>query len=386
MNSLSNCCVVILMSKSSVVVPVAGSESFFIAISISGDASVVRLGVGSADFHEEYDSENGESDDQNEVHNECPSNELCLFVLFLDPAILSLHLLSASDCLSRSGSVNGELCVHKCGRVDGVIVSHVRHRDDRVGSEVLVESLEGGEGMEHLRTVGSRCFSGEGVVRQVVLGFSVLGGRDSTLEVVRLGLSSGTMSKDFLSAVSVRVELSGLGVFVLRFRVVLGVVVGIASSRSNTSDAEGFSAVEVLLDDLLVDHVQGVDVGGVSSSSSLSRSVDVRSREVSVGASERKVKETTLTVPDFVNLVGICVAIDSLNSSSLGSVSGTSADLDVCVAGVHETSITDNERSDFGVVNDGITGLEVVVGVALRVSNEANVLNERGVPSENEFL
>lgn len=240
--------------------------------------------------------------------------------------------------------------------------------------------------MEHLRTVGSRCFSGEGVVRQVVLGFSVLGGRESTLEVVRLGLSSGTMSKDFLSAVSVRVELSGLGVFVLRFSVVLSVVVGIASRRSNTSDAEGFSAVEVLLDDLLVNHVQGIDVGGVSSSRSLSRSVDVRSREVSVGASERKVKETTLTVPDFVNLVGICVAIDSLDSSSLGSVSGTSVDLDVCVAGVHETSITDNERSDFSVVNDGITGLEVVVGVALRVSNEANVLNERGVPSENEFL
>jgi hypothetical protein len=131
MNSLSNCCVVILMSKSSVVVPVAGSESFFIAISsISGDASVVSLRVGSADFHEEYDSENGESDDQNEVHNECPSNQLCLFVLFLDPAILSLHLLSANDSLGRSGSVNGILCVHKLGRVDGVNVSHVRHRDD----------------------------------------------------------------------------------------------------------------------------------------------------------------------------------------------------------------------------------------------------------------
>lgn len=240
--------------------------------------------------------------------------------------------------------------------------------------------------MEHLRTVGSRCFSGEGVVRQVVLGFSVLGGRESTLEIVRLGLSSSAMSKDSLAAVSVRVELSGLGVFVLRFGVVLSVVVGIASRRSNTSDAEGFSAVEVLLDNLLVNHVQGVDVGGVSSSSSLSRSVDVCCREISVGASERKVKETTLTVPDFVNLVGICVAIDSLNSSSLRSVSATSVHLDVCVAGVHETSITDNERSNFSVVNDGITGLEVVVGVALRVSNEANVLNELRVPSENEFL
>lgn len=48
------------------------------------------------------------------------------------------------------------------------------HLDLLVSTEVQVKGLESSEGVEHLRTVGSRSFSGEGIVGEVVVETSIV--------------------------------------------------------------------------------------------------------------------------------------------------------------------------------------------------------------------
>lgn len=271
---------------------VVSGETFCVYSSINDCARFMVLRLCCANFHHEEDSKDGEGDDQDEEENDDPNLDLFLLVGFLYPAILLL--LIDHHGLSRSGSADGVLGVDESLGVNAVVVCHFRHRNLLRGSEFLVENLEGGEGVEHLRAIGSRGFSGEGVVRQVVLGSSFLIGWESTLLILVKGSSASSMGEDTLSAVTGRVELSGLGEKIHTLTVVMTIVVRVTLGVADTVFADGRVTDERLLNHLLVDHVQGVDgiIRSVGSGSwALRWSVNIHGVEVGFRASAGEVNE-----------------------------------------------------------------------------------------------
>jgi len=74
----------------------------------------------------------------------------------------SLLLLGAfSDCcLSRCSGADRVLDGHEVAGVDVVLLLNLRERQILISAKVKVQLLEADEGMEHLRAVGARSFSG----------------------------------------------------------------------------------------------------------------------------------------------------------------------------------------------------------------------------------
>lgn len=168
----------------SVVVTSCG-ETVFVDSSVDNGARFVGVRLCCADSHQENDSKNGEGDDQHEEENDDPHLDLLLLVGFLYPRLARINLLLIDHHgLFRSGGADGVLGVDEGLGGNTVLVCHSKQVELSGGSEVLVESLEGGEGVEHLRTIGSRGFREEGVVRQVVLGSRVLLRWESTLLIL----------------------------------------------------------------------------------------------------------------------------------------------------------------------------------------------------------
>ena len=109
------------------------------------------------------------------------------------------------------------------------------------------------------------------------------------------------MGEDTLSAVTGRVELSGLGEKIHTLAVVMNIVVRITFSIADTVYADGRVAVVRLRDHLLVDHVQGVDGIILSVGSilwTLRCSVDIHGLEVGIRASGGEGNEAGLAIVD----------------------------------------------------------------------------------------
>lgn len=89
---------------------------------------------------------------------------MVIFCFDVVPILLTLSVSHFYN-LSRCGRVDGVLLVHEVLCSDVEILSLSRERDILVSSEVHVQSLERDERVEHLRSVGTRGFGSEGIVR-----------------------------------------------------------------------------------------------------------------------------------------------------------------------------------------------------------------------------
>lgn len=237
-----------------------------------------------------------------------------------------------------SDGVNGVLDVDEVSVVDLVLLLFSGELNLLVSSEVLVESLEGSEGVEHGGAVQTRSLSGQRVVGEVGVEAGIVGGGESTDSVLFVGLRSSSVGEDAGSAVSVGVELSSLSVDVLELSVVRIDKVCVTSdgnvgdsgvtSGTGSCFADLLGVLEDLLGHLHVDQVHHVNVESNLVGLALHPDVNVTFGEVDGGASEGKILEGALTVVDLELSVGIVVSTDALDESSHGGVAGTSVDHD----------------------------------------------------------
>jgi hypothetical protein len=136
------------------------------SISVSHVSSVVVEFFFVLHFHAEDNCSDGEADDEDDVEDDNPDYNLLALVIFclgIVPILLTFSVGHFHN-LSRCGRVDGVLRVHEVLSSDIEILSLSRERNILVSSEVHVQSLERDEGVEHLRSVGTRGFGSEGIV------------------------------------------------------------------------------------------------------------------------------------------------------------------------------------------------------------------------------
>lgn len=81
-----------------------------------------------------------------------------------DGSVLHLLEVGSVNLLGGVSSVGRVLNVEERFGINGIGLNLSVELDLLVSAEVLVQGLESGEGVEHLRSVGSGSLNGEGVV------------------------------------------------------------------------------------------------------------------------------------------------------------------------------------------------------------------------------
>jgi hypothetical protein len=107
-------------------------------------------------------------------------------------------------------SVGRVLNVEERFGINGIGLNLSVELDLLVSAEVLVQGLESGEGVEHLRSVGSRSLNREGVVGEVVVCTSTISGWESRDLILSVLLLASSMGKDTSSTVTGRIERGSL--------------------------------------------------------------------------------------------------------------------------------------------------------------------------------
>jgi len=371
-------------------------RGLFVSVVVSNGGGSVRVGLVLLHLHEAADGHHNEDDDEETEHNDDPDDDLLLVLVVVNLSSAVHHLLSVvdTDLHGGGGGVNGVLHVDEVSGVNLVLLLLSGELNLLVSSEVLVESLEGSEGVEHGGAVHARSLSGQRVVREVAVEVGIVSGGESTRSILGVGLRSSSVGKNAGSAVSSGVELSSLLVDVLDFSVVrINQVSGTWSCNVGDGVTDGTGSrfadldevLEALVGHLHVDQVHHVHLEGSLVGHALHPDVNVSEGEVDGGASEGKIFVGALAVVDLEHSVGVVVATDGLDESSEGGVSGASVDHDLGVLGGHQGLGSVKERGDVGVVDDGITRLVVVVSV-VGLGFEGQVVDQLGVPSEDHFL
>lgn len=346
---------------------------------VSDRSSQFVSGISLADLHQEDNSDDDEGNYQDDVEDEdtgvnC-SRSHSRVVVGGDGTVLYLFDVGGVHNLGRGSTTGRVFNVDEVGGSDRVSLLLSGHFDLLVSTEVLVQGLESGEGVEHLRSVGSRSFGGEGVVGEVVAETGLVGGWESTDLVLSVLLRSSSMGKDTGSAVTSRVERSSF----IEVSLVHGVVFSFACVTSSLF-TEFSDGTLVLRSHLHVNQVHDVNVRGSDVGGSLSPGEDVGRSEVGIGASEWKIFVSALSVEHLEHSVGIVVSTDVVDATSHSGIGSSSVDRDLGVGRTSKGLGSIKHRSDVRVVNNGITGLVVVViEVGLRL--ESKVGDDLGVPS-----
>lgn len=289
-----------------------------------------------------------------------------------------LHVLDVGSIhlLSGGSSVGRVLNVEERFGINGVGLNLSVELDLLISAEVLVQGLESGEGVEHLRSVSSRSLNGEGVVGEVVVCTSTVSGWESRDLVLSVLLRSSSMGKDTSSTVTGWVERGGL----FEYSLVHGVVYSLAVVVTSFG-AELNGGISILLSHLHVPQVQNVRVSsGSDVRFSLSPRVDISGCEVSIRASEWKIHVRALSIEYLEHSIGVKVPTDVVDETSLGGIGISRVDMNLRVGWTSEGLGSIKHGSDMLVVKNGITGLVVVVGV-VNYRFELVLLDEGGVPS-----
>lgn len=238
--------------------------------------------------------------------------------------------------------------------------------------------------MKHLGTVLSGCLNTERVVGEVVVvGSSVSGGKSREL-IHSLNLRSSSMSEDTRSTVAGRVVLCSLGVVVLVLSVVITrAIASVGNVKTSTGGTKSSLGLEVLNGDLHVNQVHCVNVRSSDIRASLHPCVDIGAGEVSIIASERKILIRALSSVDQELSVRVRVSTDLFDKSSKFGVRSSSVYGNFRVRLGSEHRVSFKKRVNFGVVENGITSLVVIIFV-INFRFEAQVLDELRIPSVNE--
>lgn len=238
--------------------------------------------------------------------------------------------------------------------------------------------------MKHLGTVLSGCLDTERVVGEVVVvGSSVSGGKSREL-IHSLNLRSSSMSEDTRSTVAGRVVLCSLGVVVLELSVVITrAIASVGNVKTSAVSTKSSLGLEVLNGDLHVNQVHCVNVRSSDIRASLHPCVDIGAGEVSIIASERKILIRALSSVDQELSVRVRISADLFDKSGKFGVRSSSVYGNLRVRLGSEHRVTFKKRVNFGVVENGITSLVVIIFV-INFRFEAQVLDELRVPSVNE--
>lgn len=218
-----------------------------------------------------------------------------------DGSVLHLLEVGSINLLGGVSSVGRVLNVEERFGVNGIGLNLSVELDLLVSAEVLVQGLESGEGVEHLRSVGSRSLNGEGVVGEVVVCTSTISGWESRDLVLSVLLLASSMGKDTSSTVTGRIERGSLFEDSLVHSVVYSLAVVVTSFGTELN-----GGVLILLCHLHVPEVQNVRASsGSDVRFSLSPRVDIGGCEIGIGASEWKIHIGALSIEYLEHSVGV---------------------------------------------------------------------------------